>query len=322
MAEANNNNQLDQNAVNAAVAAAVRYMAQNPIAGVNGNLAVNNFHIFQNMTKYKGDYNANIWLEEFNHERQTYNLDASWAIRNLEKVLEDTPKLWWLSQKSPFITRLAAAGADAGAIWTDVENAVRGFFSETNIKERARAENITIRFSVGQDPTDYVARKLDCLSRVDANMTMDDKIRHLLMGLPENLRALVSPGDINTVEAFFRQLSRQLSINKKMLSRSHRGTEKPESFKFRSMRTKNSGNANSPKKTMQKIPGLEIPRYSDEHRRACVDNDGKRLCWHCRKPGHRVMMCYTLAREQGLEVPAGQSSSRRNSVHSVAASEN
>ena len=303
-----------QNAGNAAA-------AQNP--------AVNDYHIIQNMPKYSGGFPAQDWLDEFNYERQVYNRDTTWTIRNLHRVLEDTPRTWWLSQKAGYLRRLAQQGADANALWDEVMLALRGFFSTNNIKEKAKAENISIKFAVGQDPMEYVAKKIDCLSRIDPDMEMEDKIKNLLLGLPENLRALVSPADMNSIDAFFRQLTRQLNINKKILSKPSKSSERQESFSlrgmssrtFRSQTSQSRPRQNSPRK-MQRIPGLKVPRYDDEHRRQCVDDEGKKLCWHCKRPGHFVFMCYKLAQEQGLQIPTRNNNQRRVSVQLDEESEN
>ena len=107
--------------------------------------AMNEFHIIQNVPKYSGDYSAEDWLQEFNYERTLYNLDNAWAIRNLHRVVEGTPRTWWLSQKPAYLRRLVRPGADATVLWDEVCLALRGFFSTRNIKEKAKSENFSIK---------------------------------------------------------------------------------------------------------------------------------------------------------------------------------
>ena len=305
-------------AENAAAAAAPA--VQNQIAP-----ALNEFHIVQSLPRYDGSFPAADWLEEYNYERTAQNLGEAWAIRNLHRVLDGTPKTWWMSQKVSYLRRLVQANANAADLWNEITLALRGFFSQTNIKEKAKIENLHIRFSIGQDPMEYVAKKIDCLNRLDPEMEIEERIKNLLLGLPDNLRALVSPANMNSIDEFFRQLSRQLNVNKKLLTKSSR-SDKNSSFSFRAVKTQNASHANyqnKDRRKMQRIPGLQVPRYSDEHRRQCIDNEGKRLCWHCSKPGHYVFMCYKLANEQGLEIPSfSRQNNRRDSGRSIEQSEN
>ena len=94
---------MDQDAVNVAVRAALEFLAQNPIQGVNVAPAVNVYHMLQTFRKYNGSYAATHWLRDFNRERTTYNLDATWAIHNLDRVLEDTPLIWWNARKADYL---------------------------------------------------------------------------------------------------------------------------------------------------------------------------------------------------------------------------
>ena len=286
--------------------------------------AMNEYHIIQNLPKYNGDYPALDWLDEFNFERGGYQLDEAWAIRNLHRVLEGTPKTWWVSQKAAYLRQLGRDDADPVVLWGEISLALRGFFSNSNIKEKAKTENFSIKFTIGQDPMEYVAKKIDCLNRMNPDMELEEKIKNLLLGLPDNLRALVSPANIASIDEFFRQLSRQLSVNKRILSKSTR-SDKTGSFAYRAVKARNTSNFNTQnreRKRMQRIPGLKVPKYEEEHRMQCVDSEGRKLCWHCKKPGHFVFMCYKLAQEQGLEIPANSNRSRRNSEQSVAQSEN
>ena len=210
-------------------------------------------------------------------------------------------------------------------IWTEVENSLRQFFNESNIRDRARTELNTIRFAIGQDPMEYVARKTECMMRYNPNMEVEDQIKNLLLGLPENLRALVSPSDINTVDQFFRKLSQQVHLHRRKLERSvgfqsQGPVDDIQGRNFRAFQTRGgpagrTAQGNRPRG----IPGLQIPTFSEEHKAQCITQDGTYLCWFCRRPGHSVRSCRTLAREQNIEVPnAGYNNNnyqRRNNEH-------
>ena len=302
---------MDQDALNAAARAAVEFIIQNPVQGINMAPAVNIYHMLQTLRKYNGSYAATHWLRDFNRERVTYNLDATWAVQNLDRVLEATPLVWWNARKADFLNRLAVQGAVPNDIWTEVENSLRQFFNESNIRDRARTELNTIRFAIGQDPMDYVARKTECMMRYNPNMEVEDQIKNLLLGLPENLRALVSPSDINTVDQFFRKLSQQVHLHRRKLERSvgfqSQGPANDmqardfRAFQSRGAPVGRAGQTNRPRG----IHGLQIPTFSEEHKAQCVTQDGTYLCWYCKRPGHSVRLCRTLAREQNIEVPNG-----------------
>ena len=211
---------MDQEAVNAAARAAVEFIMQNPIQGMNVAPAVNTFHMLQTFRKYDGSYAASNWLRDFNRERIAYHLDATWCIHNLDRVLQGTPLIWWNAKKGVYLNLLNVVGAVPDNVWTQVENNLRQFFNEANIRNKARSELHTIQFVIGSDPMEYVAKKTECIMRLNPTMEVEEQVRHLLLGLPEQLRALVSPSDINTVDAFFRKLSQQVTLHRKTLEKS------------------------------------------------------------------------------------------------------
>jgi len=92
------------------------------------------------------------------------------------------------------------------------------FFSDESVKERARLSNESIKFALHMDPCEYVAKKVDCLVRMNPNMTDKEQIMHLLLGLPENIRLLVSPGDIDSVDKFTSKLAGQLALHRRSMA--------------------------------------------------------------------------------------------------------
>ena len=289
--------------------AAMQQMVRNQPAAMAS--ATSTLHILQTIRKYDGSYSAAIWLEDFNQELETYELDSRWAIRNIDRVFEGTAATWWKSQRAVYLQKLNAVYGDNDEVYEALCEAMRTFFSEDSIRERARIENQNVKFSYNEDPVVYVARKVDVLTRMNPTMTQREQVMQLLLGLPENIRILVSPGDVDTVDKFASKLSQQLALHHrgvKQSSSDSRGQSSQASYRKVGMSgkgkngKKKSSNANKP------IQGLEIPDFTDEHKAQCVDEQGNRTCWHCRKRGHTVRSCFTLAREQGLSVPSSSKS--------------
>lgn len=298
---------MEQDQMNLMARAMLEYLAANPIAGINVAQATNVYHMLQTFRKYSGAYAATQWLRDFERERTAYNLDSTWCIQNLDRVLEGTPLTWWNSRKVDYFNRLGANNAVPDDIWTQVQENLRAFFSEVNIKDKARLELSTIKYAIGQDPMDYVARKVECMMRYNPNMEIDEQIKNLLLGLPEQLRALVSPADLNSVDQFFRKLSQQVSLHRKNLEQSQ-GTSR----NFQAVAQRDNRPRGNQRVRPRRIPGLRVPQYSDEHKAACIDQQGRRLCWHCKRPNHVVFMFYELARAQNINVRGNQMNQNDN----------
>ena len=302
---------MDQDAINAAIAAALAHLTANPIAGINISSATSTLHVLQTMRKYDGSYSAADWLGDFDQERSANNLNVTWAVRNIDRVLEGTAATWWKSQRGSYITRINDPAGVPATIYQDLSNSMKVFFSVDSIRERARIENEHVRFNFNDDPVGYVARKVDVLTRMNSTMPEREQVMHLLLGLPDQIRMLVSPGDVSTVDKFCSKLSMQLSLHKRALS---------QNSEDRRNSSQNSGQRSqvfqrkvgfSRDKTSQKkfygnrpIEGLEIPEFSDDHKASCVDEQGNRVCFYCKKRGHTVRACFKLAREQNLPIPS------------------
>ena len=321
---------MDQDALNAAVAASLAFLAAHPVPGLNVSSATATLHILQTMRKYDGSYSAEIWLQDFNQECTANNLNDEWKIRNIDRVLDGTAATWWKSQRNGYVRQAAVNGAVHADIFTTISDSMREFFSAVSIKERARLENEHVKFKYGDDPVAYVARKIDVLTRMNPTMGVSEQVTQLLLGLPRYILEKVSPGDVSTVDKFTSKLSSQLSLHRQEFaekSRQYRGqttvgdesTGQSPQINYRKVGYSQSkpsrqhannyqggsGNRQSKKSNVNKpIPGLEIPDFSDDHKASCVDADGNRVCFFCKKKGHTVKSCFALAREQGVPIPS------------------
>ena len=301
---------MNQADINAAIVASLQYIAANPVQGLNISSATSILHVLQTMRKFDGSYSAAIWLTDFDQERATYNLDDAWAIRNIDRVLEGTAATWWKSQRNGYLTRSNVQGANAATIYNELKASMNVFFSEDSIKERARIENEHVRFNFNDDPVQYVARKIDVLTRMNPSMTVKEQVMQLLIGLPNEVRMLVSPGDVDTVDKFSSKLSMQLALHRRSFNQSSgQPRTQPSQVQYRKVGVQRGKNSQRKPNANKPIPGLTVPQFSDEHKANCVDADGNRVCWHCQKKGHTVRSCFKLAREQGIPIPNKENSS-------------
>lgn len=292
---------MTQDQLNAAVQAAIQYVTANPVAGVNISQASSTFHMLQTIRKFDGSYSAAIWIADFDQERTTYTLNETWAIRNLDRVLSGTAATWWKSRRASYVARCVNANPDPDVAYKEVCDAMKLFFSEESVKERARLSNEGIKFAPHMDPCEYVAKKVDCLVKMNPNMPPKEQVMHLLVGLPENIRLLVSPGDVDSVDKFTSKLTTQLALHRRSLE-SGQSSSRPD-FRISGTFSSKSRQSKGKKKPMTSIPGLTLPFYSDEEKAASVDAEGNRLCLNCKKKGHKVNTCFALARKQGIEIP-------------------
>ena len=290
----------------AAMANAMGVVMRN-MPGFNLASATTTLHMIQGMRKYDGSYSAELWLSDFDQERSQYGLDATWAIRNIDRILEGTASTWWKSQRAVYLRGLVAPNAVPNDVYRRLCDSMKTFFSDDSIKERARVENNHVKYNPSDDPVQYVARKVDVLVRMNPLMSPKEQVMHLLLGLPDDIRRLVSPGDVDTVDKFSYKLSQQLALHRWVASQSSGDSKNPNgamSSSYRGVKVNKGGQKkSSPNKP---IPGLNIPTYDDDHKAKCVDEDGNRTCFHCQKKGHTVRACFKLAREQNVPIP-GQS---------------
>ena len=203
----------DPNDFATAMAAAMGVVMQN-IPGFNNNSATAVLHMIQSIRKFDGSYNPELWLQDFDQERLQYGLDSSWAIRNIDRVLEGTASTWWKSQRPAYLNGLVAPNAVPDDIYRRLCDSMKSFFNNDAIREKARIENSRVKFTYADDPVQYVAKKVDLLIRMDPNMNNREQVRHLLLGLPDDIRGLVSPGDVDSVDKFSVKLSQQLSLHR------------------------------------------------------------------------------------------------------------
>jgi hypothetical protein len=241
-------------------------------------------NLLQTFRKYDGEYAANIWIEEFNAERQLYGLDDAWALNNLDRFLVGNPKQWWSTQKTQYVNMVRDMGANPVRVWTNASTALSTFFNTDAIKERARGKNKSIRYESGSEAIKYVTEKLQCLHNINPFMKEDEKVHSLLVGLPHSVRMSVGAGpSIRTHDEFLERLNNHIKLNTKTSS-----TPVP----------------------LSSIPALplESPQLgvAQIRRFANAPNTAERstrTCNYCTRVGHIERFCWKKADDEGRPRP-------------------
>lgn len=171
--------------------------------------AMMNYHIFQTIRKYDGTYPALEWVTEFNSDRTTYNLNDEWAIRNIDRFLTGSAQSWFIPLKTSYHAALTLNPPQEthAQIWTRLSQALTTFFDSSSVKERAKAANLQIRFSMTDNPLDYVTKKIAILHQMDPRMTAEDQVRNLIQGIPVEFRPHMAAGGVSTPDDFTKRLS-------------------------------------------------------------------------------------------------------------------
>jgi hypothetical protein len=328
-----------QAAINAAAAAAAI-----AIANVFHNNGAANpstiFHVLQTIRPYDGSTSAGHWITSFNEECAVYNLDSAWRVNNLDRVLLKSPKSWWATRKTFFQNAIrddarnhaadpVARNLAYAATWLLATTEMRTFFNDRNIRETARAKNASILFRVGEDPMTYVTNKIACCTIINADMSEEDKIRHLLKGLPDGTREFVAVAQIDTVAQFLQRLSSHLENKPKAKivensnnnnynsnRNSNQNQNSRSDFNPRDQNSSRNGrnhnNDNNGRNQQTVSTPSQSPQLSGDQLRGITERRERPTCDYCHRPGHLRANCWQLAREEGRPINDRRYNGNRN----------
>jgi len=164
--------------------------------------------IIAQLRRYNGTTDAREFLERFKYDMRTFKLSHEWALRNLDRILEGNASAWWSSKWHAVSIDLGNCqnDADFAALFNQTEIDFYRMFDHSAQESTFRQRNKAIRFSLGEDPTTYVTKKLEILRHLDANMTEAKKIAQIIKGLPYELRQTMVLQTINTVHELLEKL--------------------------------------------------------------------------------------------------------------------
>jgi len=270
--------------------------------------------IVEGLRKFDGTTPVQTWISKLESDLTEASLDAKWVLRNLDRLLIGGVKSWWTSNEAAFTEGLDSTNADAK--WTDVIKALKNHFGGESLKQQAKLKNSQIKFSYGDDPQDYVMRKLEIFTSMNPAMTNQRKIDHLIDGLPRELalQMLCSlDRDVITPMQFLNRLrSCGNYLNRLAKPATHSGArvrsdygqnpglgyDKRESSSLFSSVVNNNGNSSKNNNAMKR-----------DNR----DSIRPGQCKYCRRFGHYEKECYRKADDEGR--PRPQPKAGRNRPH-------
>ena len=247
--------------------------------------------IVDGLRKFDGTSPVDVWLDKLEVDLDASQLDEFWILKNLDRVLRGGVKSWWLSHENGFITGVTAANAPAK--WTTVKDAMIANFGGESLRQQAKIQNSALKFKIGDDPQDYVMRKLEILLSLNSSMTNARKIDHLIDGLPKELalqmlcsldRDQITPIQfLNRLRSCVNYLSR--NSKESSLLEQNFGISKNSLF-----------SQNFKHKNPKDVVKHDVKFNQNE--------DVKQgQCRYCRKFGHYERECYKKARDDGRPLP-------------------
>ncbi len=177
--------------------------------------------------KYNGRTEVNEWLTQFQTDLLAFGINLKYACLSLDRFFVDDASNWWSSVSHNFSISADKTEVEFQAIWAKVVTELKIFFDHSALRQVHKAENKQISFHVGDDPQQYVTRKLAILKQIDKSMSDDRKVEQLLKGLPVSIRLQFSSQDIQSISQFLsrlRKYSQILSESKAVESHSQKSS--------------------------------------------------------------------------------------------------
>lgn len=188
----------------------------------NDNLADNfvpQISILQNLPdalklirQYDGRTNVKDWISKFETDLLAFGIPHKYACLSLDRFFTDDASNWWSSVYHDFNFDPLKDEAYFKLIWVEVKKDLNLFFDHSSLKEMHKNENKKIVFRVGDDPQQYVTKKLATLKQIDQFMADNRKVDQLLKGLPPSIRLQFSSQDIDSVAQFLNRLRKYSQI--------------------------------------------------------------------------------------------------------------
>jgi hypothetical protein len=258
------------------------------------------------LRKYEGKTDCALFLRLLVQDATDLALPTTWLIDNLDRLLSGDAASWWRATSASFFTR-RRNNEDADLVWTDITRDMLQFFNHSSQCSTYRKKNKEIIFEIGDDAQSYVTKKMEVLRYIDANMTEERKVEHLISGLPTSIQESMAIQDIRSCMDFLSKLRRLSEVHANKAKSSSSSNDK--SFPSRSVQHPNY--AYSPHSEAQFMHDMQIPSFpqnsnllpqSFNNRRSL---DGRPLCNYCHNSGHIKRHCRNMANDQakGIFIP-------------------
>ena len=236
-------------------------------------MAVPVYQLIRSLRSFDGStVHAETWLRRFEQEVTDAGKDEKWAIENLDRVLNGKARNWWSSVGSPYENGLDANNCVAR--WVQIKQLMIRSFGRNALKEQAKLQAKQLKFCLGDDPQEYVFRKMELLALIDVNMTHEEKLTYLESGLPHHIgrTMALSTDDTTTADQFIKRLRKFSRLETSFQSRknsSERSSSRQESGFPRFQKMESEG----------RKKGKEFSKPET------------RTCFKCNKVGHLARNC-------------------------------
>jgi len=247
------------------------------------------------LRKYDGKTDVEEYLTRLHRDLRYLNYDFEWLIDNFDRLLTGDAKSWWSSRSLYYnhaLESVRGEKADVDNLWKEMATEMSKFFDKKSQRVANRVKNRQTIYMKGQDPQEYVTKKLAVLRLIDVGMNDDVKVEQLIKGLPYDLREKMSVLDISTPEDVLKLLRR---FNECYLD---------ENLKSRTDTFQTEGGASSAYSTVRTHTAAmpQIATLNSDHLRRDPSrnysrrdpNTGRPICHYCNIVGHVRKYCPLL----------------------------
>ena len=258
--------------------------------------------VIAQLRKYDGKKDAQEFMSRFKYDVLSYGLTTEWALRNFDRLLEGDAAAWWVSKWHAVSQELDACQnqGQIGDLFRRTEQEFYEIFDHSAQESTYRQRNKALTFTLGEDPTEYVTRKLELLRHIDANMSESKKITQIIKGLQYSLRQNMVLQTINSVHELLTKLRRVSEVHEEQKSRERKLFEtKPNSYRSFSKPLYSSvvsGDNRNSGHTLNEV----VPKNRQQAGHAYIKGknvrspDGAPVCNYCHFAGHVVKNCIEL----------------------------
>lgn len=253
-------------------------------AGGGAPLLYNLHDAIQMVRKYNGRTDANEWVERFRADLAAFGITYRWALYSLDRFFTEDAGHWWASVSPNHENQIRLADADEDHFincFDVIAQELSEFFDHSSMKLVYKQKNKKVVFKMGDDPQEYVAKKLAILKEVDRTMTERKKVENLRRGLPVDLQYQLT--NLGTVSEFMEKLRVFSEIFQENRSKASTSSHTSSDEKSYALHTQGISQ-NEAVKSFQNA-------HTSQQRGGGAGGGRPLTCFQCNKPGHMKRDC-------------------------------
>lgn len=232
--------------------------------------------------KYNGRTNVTEWIGKFETDLLAFGIPFKFALSSLDRFFIEDALNWWRSVAHRFEIRDINEAEQAFVeMWVEVVADMKAFFDHTALQAVNRKQNKELTFKLGDDPQQFVTKKLALLSEIDRNMTEARKVRNLIRGLPVEMQLSLASQDVDTVSQFLQRLRRYSEIVEENKSKKHTPNLNNNSSSIPKPPSSTNANHHQSMHALQNNTTSRQPKQQQD----------TRTCFGCRQTGHISSAC-------------------------------